>query len=65
MKAHNNQKTEDDENDNLKDIARPAPQNITNNFRIPSGEDARLNKEMMLNGPQGGFQNNQPRGIGA
>ncbi|MGQ4002703.1 hypothetical protein QIW49_03200 [Francisellaceae bacterium CB300] len=65
VKAHSNQKNEDDENDNLKDIARPAPQNITNNLRIPSGEDARLNKEMMLNGPQGGFQNNQPRGIGA
>lgn len=61
--AHDNQKDVDDENDNLKNIARPETNNINSNLRIPDGEASRLNREMMLDGPQGGFQNNQPRGI--
>ena len=60
---HDNQK--DDDNDNLRDIARPETNNINSNLRIPDGESSRLNREMMLDGPQGGFQNNQPRGIGS
>lgn len=59
------QKKGEDENDNLKNIAQSAPANIQNNLRIPDGESSRLNREMMLNGPQGGIQNNQPRGIGS
>lgn len=59
------QKKGEDENDNLKNIAQPAPANIQNNLRMPDGESSRLNREMMLNGPQGGIQNNQPRGIGS
>ncbi|MFT4693237.1 MAG: hypothetical protein ACI8TE_000125 [Francisella sp.] len=64
LTAHNNQKDVDDENDNLSNIAKPETNNVNNNLRILDGESSRLNREMMLNGPQGGFQNNQPRGIG-
>ncbi len=63
-KHHNNQKDVDDENDNLSYIVKPETNNVNNNLRILDGESSRLNREMMLNGPQGGFQNNQPRGIG-
>lgn len=53
----------DDENPNLANLATPAPENIRNNLSIPD-EDRALRRQMMLDGPQGGFQNNQPRGIG-
>ena len=62
--GQDNQKDTDSENDNLRELTRPETNNVRNNLRIPNGEDSRLNREMMLNGPQGGFQNNQPRGIG-
>ena len=41
----------------------PEPTNIRNNLRI-SDEDKSLNRQIIMNGPQRGFQNNQPRGIG-
>lgn len=53
----------DDENPNLANLATPAPENIRNNLSIRD-EDRALRRQMMLDGPQGGFQNNQPRGIG-
>ncbi|ALB01565.1 hypothetical protein ACH24_02180 [Francisella persica ATCC VR-331] len=53
----------EDQNPNLANLATPEPINIRNNIRI-SDEDKSLNRQMMMNGPQGGFQNNQPRGIG-
>lgn len=56
-------KDEDDDNPNLVGLAEPAPANIRNNLQI-NDSDRALNRQMMLNGPQGGFQNNQPRGIG-
>ncbi len=63
--SHNNHKdAKEEENENLKNIAQPDTSNINNNLRIPDGETIRLNREMMLDGPQGGIQNNQFRGIG-
>ena len=61
----NDNQNDADENENLRNIAEPEINNINNNLRIPDGETSRLNREMMLDGPQGGFQNNQPRGIGS
>jgi len=53
----------DDENPNLANLATPAPENIRSNLSIRD-EDKALRRQMMLDGPQGSFQNNQPRGIG-
>jgi len=53
----------DDDNPNLSDLATPAPKNIHSNLAI-SDDDRALNRQMMLSGPKGGFQNSQPRGIG-
>jgi len=61
--AEKSKQNDNDDNDNLKNIAQPATSNITSNLRIPDRESTRLNRQMMLDGPQGGFQNNQPRGI--
>ncbi|AEB27735.1 hypothetical protein FNFX1_0787 [Francisella cf. novicida Fx1] len=61
--TRNIDKDKDDENPNLANLATPEPTNIRNNLMI-SDEDRSLNRQMMINGPQGGFQNNQPRGIG-
>lgn len=54
---------DDDENPNLRDLAKPEP-NIQRNLNMPTDEEQRLNREMMLDDPQGGFQNTGPRGIG-
>ncbi|AIT08824.1 hypothetical protein LO80_01750 [Candidatus Francisella endociliophora] len=63
-KDHKNKKDDsEDENPNLANLTTPEPVNARNNLRI-SDEDRALNRQMMLDGPQGGFQNNQPRGIG-
>lgn len=61
--TRNIDKDKEDENPNLANLATPEPTNIRNNLVI-SDEDKSLNRQMMMNGPQGGFQNNQPRGIG-
>lgn len=52
----------EDDNPNLANLTTPE-ENIRSNLSI-SGEDAALSRQMMLNGPQGGIQNNQPPGIG-
>lgn len=54
---------DEDENPNLKNIAQPAP-NIQRNLRMPTDDEQRLNRQMMLDGPKGGIQNSGPRGIG-
>ncbi|QIW10303.1 hypothetical protein [Francisella sp. LA112445] len=52
----------EDDNPNLANLTTPE-QNIKDNLSA-SGEDAALSRQMMLDGPQGGIQNNQPPGIG-
>lgn len=61
--SKNIDKNKEDENLNLDNLTTPAPKNIKDNLRI-SDEDKSLNRQMMMDGPQEGFQNNQPRGIG-
>jgi hypothetical protein len=62
-KDKNKHDDSDDENPNLANLASPEPKNIRDNLTI-SDQDRALNRQMMLNGPQGGIQNDQPRGIG-
>ncbi|ASG67787.1 hypothetical protein CDV26_04740 [Francisella halioticida] len=52
----------EDDNPNLANLTTPEV-NVRNNLAM-SDQDATLNRQMMLNGPQGGIQNNQPPGIG-
>lgn len=52
----------EDDNPNLANLTTPEV-NVRNNLAM-SDQDAALNRQMMLNGPQGGIQNNQPPGIG-
>ncbi|WP_150468288.1 hypothetical protein [Francisella sp. SYW-9] len=49
----------EDDNPNLANLTTPEQNNLS-----VSDKDATLNRQMMLNGPQGGIQNNQPPGIG-
>jgi hypothetical protein len=50
---------------NLQNIAVPhvVNNNISNNLQRIDNNDRLLNKQMMLDGPQGGIQSNKPRGI--
>ncbi|MED7787792.1 hypothetical protein [Francisella sp. 19X1-34] len=58
---HKKSKKEDseDNNPNLANLTTPEQSNLS-----VSDKDNALNRQMMLNGPQGGIQNNQPPGIG-
>ncbi|API86921.1 hypothetical protein [Francisella uliginis] len=52
----------EDDNPNLANLTTPEV-NVRNNLAV-SDQDVALSRQMMLNGPQGGIQNNQPPGIG-
>ena len=51
--------------ENLRNIATPyvVDKNVANNLQLFDNKKRLLNKQMMLEGPQGGIQSNKPRGI--
>ncbi|KEI35800.1 hypothetical protein FRA_27c02560 [Francisella sp. W12-1067] len=61
------QKGADDEYSNLTTNLQPpkkqVSENMQHNLNLLSDEDRKLNRQMMFDGPQEGFQNNKPRGI--
>ncbi|QIV96043.1 hypothetical protein EDC55_11034 [Allofrancisella inopinata] len=67
QKINDQQKGADDEYSNLTTNLQPpkkqVPENMQHNLNLLSDEDRKLNRQMMFDGPQEGFQNNKPRGI--
>ncbi|QIV94522.1 hypothetical protein [Allofrancisella frigidaquae] len=66
-KIDDQQKGADDEYSNLTTNLQPpkkqVSENMQHNLNLLSDEDRKLNRQMMFDGPQEGFQNNKPRGI--
>ncbi|AJC49105.1 hypothetical protein IB642_00865 [Allofrancisella guangzhouensis] len=62
-KINDQQKGGDDEYSNLTTNLQSPKENMQHNLNLLSDEDRKLNRQMMFDGPQEGFQNNKPRGI--